>query len=75
MTPGDLSGYDTPAHHAAQRRCAHLIHCAVNAATRAAILTKLEQAHAHAVVKVPLFLAALNGPCSLPPASTEGDHR
>lgn len=71
----DLSGYDTPAHRAKQRQCVHLNRCAVDAQTRAAALASLERARTHAIVEVPLYLAALNGPCCLPPARPEGGQR
>jgi hypothetical protein len=75
MIRPEQSGYDTPAHLEAQRNCMHLIHCAVDARTRADVLAKLDRARAHAVVEVPLYLAALNGPCCLPPAATDGGDR
>jgi hypothetical protein len=40
----DWSGFDTEAHRRAQANCHHLIHCAVDAKTRAAVSRHLQYA-------------------------------
>jgi len=64
----DWSGFDTDAHRAAQVGCHHLIHCAVDGSTRAAVSRNLDNARktgdANAVL---ILLAQLTGPCCLPP--------
>ena len=66
----DWSGFDTEAHRAAQANCHHLIHCAVDADTRAAVSRHLDQARS--VGDGPgilLAIAQLTGPCCLPPGA------
>jgi hypothetical protein len=64
----DWSGFDTAGHHAAQAGCRHLIHCAVDANTRAAVSRNLDNArHTGDANAVVILLAQLAGPCCLPP--------
>jgi hypothetical protein len=66
--PERWSGFDTPAHHAAQDACHHLIHCAVDATTRRLVVQALDSARTVGdVAAFPLLLAQLTGPCCLPP--------
>jgi hypothetical protein len=66
----DWSGFDTDAHRTAQAGCNHLIHCAVDAATRAAVNRNLDNARSTGDANgVLLQLAQLTGPCRLPPGN------
>jgi hypothetical protein len=66
--PDRWSGFDTPAHHAAQDSCRHLIHCAVDAATRRCVVEALDYARTVGDLDaIRLLLAQLTGPCCLPP--------
>ena len=73
--PEDWSGFDTDAHRTAQASCHHLIHCAVDASTRAAVSRNLDNARgtgdANAIL---ILLAQLTGPCCLPPANPREPH-
>jgi hypothetical protein len=64
----DWSGFDPDAHRAAQAACNHLIHCTVDAATRAAVSHNLDSTRStgdpNAIL---ILLAQLTGPCCLPP--------
>jgi hypothetical protein len=63
----DWSGFDTAAHHAAQAGCHHLIHCAVDAATRAAVGRNLDNARSTGDANaIHILIAQLTGPCCLP---------
>lgn len=66
--PMDWSGFDTDVHRAAQAGCRHVIHCAVDASTRAAVSRNLDNARgtgdANAIL---VLLAQLTGPCCRPP--------
>lgn len=74
--PDRWSGFDTPAHHAAQDACRHLIHCAVDATTRRLVLQALDSARTVGdIAAVPLLLAQLTGPCCLPPVLGPGEPR
>ena len=66
--PIDWTRFDTAAHRAAQSNCHHLISCAVDASTRAAVSRHLD--YARSVGDGPgilLAIARLTGPCCLPP--------
>lgn len=66
----DWSGFDTEAHRAAQAACRHLIHCAVDAPTRAAVSATLNSAQQAADgTAIIIMLAQLTGPCCLPPVN------
>jgi hypothetical protein len=66
----DWSGFDTGAHRAAQAGCNHLIHCAVDAATRAAVSHNLDNARSTGDPNgIVILLAPLAGPCCLPPVN------
>ncbi|MBS2531959.1 hypothetical protein KGQ20_04165 [Catenulispora sp. NF23] len=67
----EFDGFDTPEHRAAQSGCRHVVHCAVDAGTRRAISADLDNARATTPQLVPIYLAALAGPCTLPPATTD----
>jgi len=68
--PGDWSGFDTDAHRDAQAGCRHIIDCAVDAATRAAVSSNLDNARATGDTNATvILLAQLTGPCCLPPAA------
>jgi hypothetical protein len=59
--------YAHPAHHTAQAACRHLVHCAVDAATRDGVAANIDNARATGEAgQVPLLLAQLAGPCRLP---------
>lgn len=63
------AGFDTEAHREAQDACRHLIHCAVDATTRKAVVKALESArHTGDLAAFPLLVAQLTGPCCLPPS-------
>jgi hypothetical protein len=64
----DWSGFDTDAHRAAQAGCHHIIHCAVDAATRAAVSQHLDNARGVGDgTAIIILIAQLTGPCCLPP--------
>jgi hypothetical protein len=66
--PIDWSRFDTDAHRDAQARCRHLIHCAVDAATRRAVSANIAHARATGAVDLLLIMIEqLQGPCCLPP--------
>ncbi len=68
--PIDWSRFDTQAHRTTQANCRHVIHCAVDAATRKAISDNLAYARRIGdVAAFPLLIAQLSGPCCLPAAS------
>lgn len=64
----DWSGFDAEARRAAQANCHHLIHCAVDAATRAAVSRHLDNARSTGdATAILVRIAQLTGPCRLPP--------
>ncbi|MBS2550480.1 hypothetical protein KGQ19_26775 [Catenulispora sp. NL8] len=67
----EFDGFDTPEHHAAQSGCHHFVHCAVDANTGRAISADLNNARATTPGLVPVYLAALTGPCTLPPTTND----
>jgi hypothetical protein len=67
----EFDGYDTPAHRAAQAACRHIVHCAVDSDTRRAASADLANARATTPAMIPMYLAMLTGPCTLPPADPE----
>jgi hypothetical protein len=61
----DLSGFDTATHHAVQKPCRHVIHCAVDTDTRAGVIRNLDYARRVGdMAVVPVLLAQLTGPCT-----------
>jgi len=67
--PIDWARFDTDAHKAAQAACVCLIACAVDGATRQAVVEHLEYVRRIGDIGIlPLLLARLTGPCCLPPA-------
>ncbi|WP_194923165.1 hypothetical protein [Catenulispora pinisilvae] len=67
----EFDGFDTTEHQAAQSGCHHFVHCAVDANTRRAISADLNNARATTPGLVPVYLAALTGPCTLPPTTND----
>jgi hypothetical protein len=68
----DWTGFDTEAHRSAPAGCRHLIHCAVDGATRERVVADL--GYARSVGDLPaiqLLIAQLTGPCCLPAASDQ----
>lgn len=68
MSTTDWTRFDTPAHQATQAACRHVIHCAVDGHTRAAVSANLDAARRIADPVLPVLIAQLSGPCCLPPA-------
>ncbi|WP_203933894.1 hypothetical protein [Virgisporangium ochraceum] len=68
----DWSRFDTAAHRTAQAGCRHLIHCAVDATTRRAVAEHIDYARRVGDVSaLPIQIAQLGGPCTLPPADPD----
>jgi len=66
--PIDWARFNTDAHKAAQAACVCLISCAVDGATRKAVVEHLDYVRRIGDIGVlPLLLARLTGPCCLPP--------
>jgi hypothetical protein len=71
-TSVDWSRFDTAAHRAAQAACRHVIACAVGGATRKAVAEHVDYARSIGdVAALPVLIARLTGPCTLPPADGE----
>ncbi|GAA3386379.1 hypothetical protein [Cryptosporangium minutisporangium] len=68
MSTTDWTRFNTPAHLTAQHACRHVIHCAVDGHTRAAVSAHLDAARPTSDPGVLLLIAQLSGPCCLPPA-------
>jgi len=69
---GRFTGFDTPEHRAAQEACNHMIRCAVDMASRRRVSADLDRIRELGpITMLPMMIAALTGPCCLPPASSK----